>query len=161
MAVILQLKLISFVVIIFAILVIDFLVITRKRMKIFSRFPIAMIVFLFLLFVSFESSDNSMGRLEFLVIMLVLSGCALFAYFNYVAFIKRGITFSIIMNHAKDPKDRKNDMEFMDINMRLEEMLNSGWIYKDNDGFTLTKQGRFVLKLYKFIVNMLKIDRIG
>lgn len=161
MVVNMEVKLITFIVFIFVTLATDFLMITRKRKIIFSRFPVVMIVFLILLFSMIGDNGFSISRIEFISILLVISSSALFAYYNFVAFIKRSITFSIIINHAKDPIERKDDMEFIDIKMRLDEMLYSGWISEENGGFTLTKQGRIILKLYKFIVTMLRIDMVG
>jgi len=91
---------------------------------------------------------------------LVLAS-ALFAYVNFLAFVKRGVTFSILRNHAQPSARRRQDDEFIAVDQRLEEMRGHGWIAHGVGGWALTRQGRRVLEVRRGLLRLLRTETIG
>lgn len=91
----------------------------------------------------------------------VVLGSALFAYANFLAFVKRGVTFSILRNHAQPSSRRLRDDEFIAVDQRLEEMRGHGWIADGLGGWALTRQGRRVLDVRRGLLRLLRTETIG
>jgi hypothetical protein len=65
---------------------------------------------------------------------------ALFGYYNFLAFVKRGATFSMIYNRTRPVTDRRPDSDFIAIDQHVETMLSLGLI--EGDDLYPNEQGR-------------------
>jgi hypothetical protein len=83
-----------------------------------------------------------------------------FAYYNIVAFIKRSVSFSILLNTSLPKSKRKKESYFFHLDKRIDEMINRGWIEEEKK-IMPTKKGRILGKIYLFVSELLSIRRIG
>lgn len=97
----------------------------------------------------------------FAVTGLAAWGCAFFAYANALAFLKRGITFSIIHNHARPAAERRADTDFVAIDGRLQEMRGTGWVAVEGGRWRLTGRGRRVVQLRRRLLRLLRTEAVG
>jgi hypothetical protein len=98
---------------------------------------------------------------EFSAIAAMVMLAALFGYANMLAFLKRGITFSILMNHARPAHSRRPDRDFINLAERVSEMRSHGWIEGDDNGWRLAESGRRVLRVRRLLLRALGIEAVG
>jgi hypothetical protein len=139
----------------------DYFLITRHRSKIFSPLPPVLLVGSIAVHTFWFQPTAVCGTVQFLLTITLISACALFAYYNMVAFIKRGITFAILLNHARRVDMRDNDETFIDLRLRIREMQDHGWIVEHSHSYSITASGSLVLAIYRFALRVLGIEPIG
>jgi len=139
----------------------DFFLVTRKSPRIFSPWGPAALVLLLAAHAILVTPDSRVGRGEFVLIQSTVAFLALFAYYNMVAFIKRGVTFSILLNHARPARERRDDREFIDLELRLREMVENGWALREGEGYRLTRTGAAVAALTRLALRLLRADQVG
>lgn len=141
-------------------ILLEFLLFSKKSDKVFSyRLPLLFTIIL-LLHILYEISEGILS-VESTFLYLILSVSYLFGYFNSLAFIKRGITFSILINRSNKDYESVNESEFIDLDMRIMEMKNNNWILDFGSKFTLTRKGKFVLFLYRFFLKLFRVKPVG
>jgi hypothetical protein len=145
-----------FDIVVFVILLLDFFVLSRKNPNIVQPVPVSLIGIVFVFFV-FQAER----RLEFAAIAGVVSLTALFGYFNMLAFLKRGITFSILLNRTRPVGERRPERDFIALAARVDEMRNTGWLEGDESGWRLSNRGRRILALRRLILRLLFIETVG
>ena len=101
------------------------------------------------------------GAVEFVAIAITILATALFGYANFLAFVTRGITFAIIHNHARPPRERHPDREFIALEERIAEMRGYGWIESTDAGWRLNDRGRRVVRLRQALLRALRIEAVG
>ena len=101
-----------------AVYALDFIAVSRRNDAVLARRPIVVILVLLCAGTITVAND----KLEFALMGLFLLGAAAFAYANFLAFVKRGVTFSILSNHTRPPAERIPDAAFIAIDERLQEM---------------------------------------
>lgn len=148
---------VAFDVAVLAVLTLDFIVASRTSAAIVPRIPA---VSLTLVLVALASRVTDRPG-EFVVIGSVVLGAALFGYANFLAFVKRGITFSILVNHARPPRDRIQDSDFIALEERIMEMRSHGWIEDADGGWRLTSRGRRVVRVRRALLRALRIEAVG
>jgi hypothetical protein len=153
--------LISFDLTVAAILVGDFLLVTRPGTRIVSPWPPVLMLLAAVAHFALVSSWDALGPAEFVTILITVSAGSLVAYYNFVAFSKRGITFAILRNHSRPPQLRVNDEEFIDLQLRLEETQRNGWVVGGLDGYRLTRKGKMVAWIYRRALSLLQAETIG
>lgn len=99
--------------------------------------------------------------LQFAGVALVVTGAAWFGYANFLAFVKRGITFSIIHNHARPRAQRRPDRDFIALADRIDEMQANGWIARHGDSWALTPAGQRVVTVRRTLLRLLRIEAVG
>jgi len=107
------------------------------------------------------SVEVTTDRGEFVLLGALVLGAAIFGYANFLAFVKRGVTFSILSNHARDVSDRLPDDQFIAIDDRLEEMHGHGWVRPVDGRWTLTAAGHRVARVRRMLMRLLRIEAIG
>lgn len=142
--------------------VIDFTVWSRTSTSVVAKAPVLIIAvaiaFMGWLRPSFRPHTASV---EFIAIALLVIGAAWFGYTNFLAFVKRGITFSIIHNHAMPPDARRRDRDFIALEDRLDEMKGHGWIANTDNGWALTPAGQRVVRIRRLLLRLLRIEAVG
>ena len=142
---------------VFAVLGLDFVAFRRRDDTIVARAPaLLMIAMLFAL-----SVEVATDRGEFVLLGAIVLGAAMFGYANFLAFVKRGVTFSILSNHARPAADRLPDPAFIAIDDRLDEMRGHGWVRVVDGQWTLTSAGRRVARLRQWLMRVLGIEAVG
>ena len=86
---------------------------------------------------------------------------AIFGYANFLAFVTRGITFAILHNHARPPRDRRPDGEFIALEERIAEMRGYGWVEGTDAGWKLTTSGQRMVRLRRALLRALRIETVG
>ncbi len=147
----------AFDVILAAVFVTDFLAISRHNDKVVAKMPLVVMVLVLAAIAAFMPS----GRLQFVALAVLVLGAAIFGYANFLAFVKRGVTFSIISNHTRLVGDRIPDHEFIAIDDRLLEMRGHGWAEEIDGRWHLTSGGQRVARLRKLLMQVLKIEAVG
>lgn len=143
--------------VVLAALGLDFVLVSRRSTAVIPRVPAVLLAVLLGVLVP-TVTDRPV---EFAAIgALVLAG-ALFGYANFLAFVKRGITFSILVNHARPPNARRPDGDFITLEERIAEMRGHGWVSGDTAGWTLTASGRRVVRVRRAILRALHIEAVG
>jgi hypothetical protein len=145
--------------IVFVVLALDFFVLARKNAHVVQKLPTGVVGLVFVSFVSFVLPSNL--RLEFAGIGLVVMLTALFGYFNMLAFLKRGITFSILLNRTRPVGQRRPERDFIALAARVDEMRSTGWLEGDESGWRLSDRGRRMLALRRVILRVLQIETVG
>jgi hypothetical protein len=145
--------------IVFVVLALDFFVLARKNAQIVQKLPIALIGLAVVFFAFFVLP--SVARWEFAAIGLVVMLTALFGYFNMLAFLKRGITFSILLNRTRPVGQRRPERDFIALAARVDEMRSTGWLEGDESGWRLSDRGRRMLALRRVILRLLQIETVG
>ena len=100
-------------------------------------------------------------RLEFAALGLTVMLTALFGYANFLAFVKRGITFSIIHNHARPQHERRPDRDFVALAERLDEMRGHGWVDEHGGLRRLNQRGQRVVRIRRALLRGLGIEAVG
>lgn len=146
-----------FDVLVLAVLALDFVLASRRNDAVLAKVPaVVMAAGLLLIVARVEDRRIELGALG-LVVMLA----ALFGYANFLAFVKRGITFSILHNHARPPRERRPDRDFIALDERIAEMRSHGWIEGTDAGWRLTERGRRVVRLRRALLRLLRIEAVG
>jgi hypothetical protein len=141
---------------VFVILLLDFFVLARKNPNVVQRVPIVLIGMAFVYFLTFVSFVW-----HFAAIGLVVTLTGLFGYFNMLAFLKRGITFSILLNRTKPVGARRPERDFIALATRVDEMRGTGWLEGDDAGWRLSARGRRMLAIRRAILKALRIETVG
>jgi hypothetical protein len=152
---------ISFDVSLGIILALDFLAVTRRRDRIFSFWPPLLVAVSAVAHAYLVDGWRALGPLEFAGVLAAVALGALFGYYNFVAFSKRGVTFAILANHARPARERQDDAAFIDLKLRLVETRGHGWVREGPGGFRLTRKGRAVLRLYRLALAVLRVEAVG
>jgi len=140
-----------------AVYVLDFIAVSRRNDAVLAKRPV--VVMLVLLCAGTITVAND--KLEFALMGLFLLGAAAFAYANFLAFVKRGVTFSILSNHTRPPAERIPDAAFIAIDERLQEMRAHGWAEPRDTGWSLTETGHRIARLRERLIRLLKIEAVG
>jgi hypothetical protein len=145
-----------FDVIAFLAVVVDFALVSRKSTSVIAKVPpLVMGAAAVVLLIRVDH------YFQFAAIALVVTATTVFGYANCLAFLKRGITFSILHNHARPPGERRPDSDFIDLANRVEEMRLQGWLEHKAGGWALTQRGRMVLRLRQVLLKALGIEAVG
>jgi hypothetical protein len=142
---------------VFAVLGFDFVAFRRRDDTVVARMP-ALLMIAVLMALSVEVTTD---RGEFVVLGAIVLSAAMFGYANFLAFVKRGVTFSILSNHERTVADRLPDDEFIAIDDRLEEMRGHGWVRLVDGRWLLTAAGRRVASVRRVLMRLLRIEAIG
>lgn len=135
----------------------DFIVFSRQNDTVLARTPPVLMLGLLVL----GSAAVVTHRLEFILMALCLIGAASFGYANFLAFVKRGVTFSILSNHTRPLRQRIPDEAFIAIDERLVEMRDHGWAALTGGRWQLTEAGHRVVKLREWLMRVLHIEAVG
>ena len=135
-----------------AVLGLDFVLVRRRSASVIARVP-ALIVGLVW--------QVPAGTVEFVAISVTTMATALFGYTNFLAFVKRGITFAIIHNHARPPDQRHQDREFIALEERIAEMRGYGWVEGTDAAWRLTGSGQRAVRLRRVLLRALRIETVG
>lgn len=98
---------------------------------------------------------------EFVAVAVLVTAGTLFGYANALAFLKRGITFSILLNHQRPPNGRRPDEDFISLDERLDEMRRYGWLVREREEWTLTVVGRRAVRLRQWLLRVLATESVG
>jgi len=141
---------------------IDFAVWSRTSTSVVARAPI-LIITIAVAFMGWlrPGFRPHIASIEFIAIALLVIGTAWFGYTNFLAFVKRGITFSILHNHAQLPEFRRPDRDFIALEDRIDEMKGHGWIAGSADGWALTPSGQRVVRIRRTLLRILRIEAVG
>ena len=140
-----------------AVLGVDFVAFRRRDDTVVARMP-ALLMIAVLIALSVEVTTD---RGEFVVLGAIVLGAAMFGYANFLAFVKRGVTFSILSNHERTVADRLPDDQFIAIDDRLEEMRGHGWVRLVESRWMLTAAGHRVASVRRVLMRLLRIEAIG
>ena len=155
-----SLDLLSFNIIAILAIFIEFIFFAKRSDRVFSyRLPISIIAIL-ILHIIYEKKEDSLN-LDTTLLYFVLSFSYLFGFFNSLAFIKRSITFSILLNRNNVNYKSIDESIFIDLDLRIKEMEDNNWILCTNSNIILTNKGRFILKLYIFFLKFFRVKAIG
>jgi hypothetical protein len=146
-----------FAVVVLAVLGLDFALVSRRNTAVIAVVP-AVLLAAFLLVLVARVAERTV---EFAAIGAMVLSSALFGYANFLAFVKRGITFSILVNHARPPHERHPDADFIALEERIAEMRSHGWVEGDAAGWKLTDSGRRVVRLRRALLRALRIEAVG
>ena len=141
---------------IFVLLALDFFVLARKNAHVVQKFPIFVSGLVFVVFVLRLNQSP-----EFAAIAVVVMLTALFGYFNMLAFLKRGITFSILLNRTRPVRERRPERDFIALAARVDEMRSTGWLEGDETGWQLSARGHRMLAVRRIILRLLNIETVG
>lgn len=144
-------------VILFTVIGLDFVAFSRRNDTVIARVP-AMVMMIVLAVMTLAVTDD---RVEFVLLGGIVLGAAIFGYANFLAFVKRGVTFSIISNHTRRAGDRLPDHAFIAIDDRLLEMKSHGWADDSGGRWALTPSGQRVARLRALLMRLLKIEAVG
>ena len=141
-----------------SVFVLDFVLVSRRNTAVLAKIPAALLAVLLIVLAPMVED----GAIEFAAIGLTVLFTALFGYANFLAFVKRGITFSILHNHAQPPHLRRPDRDFITLDERISEMRSHAWIEgSDEAGWQLTDSGRRVARLRGLLLRVLRIETVG
>ena len=135
----------------------DFVLVRRTSASVVAKAPALLIVIVFVTLALLIDERTT----EFLAIGTVVIGTALFGYANFLAFVKRGITFSILHNHARPPHARRPDRDFIALAERLDEMLGRGWVDRDGTTWWMNARGQRVVRVRRALLRALRIETVG
>lgn len=141
---------------IFVVLLLDFFVLARRNANVVQKAPIVVIGIAFVYFGYFVSF-----AFEFVGIGVIVGLTGLFGYFNMLAFLKRGITFSILLNRTRPAGARRPERDFIALATRVDEMRSTGWLEGDESGWRLSARGRRMLAIRRAILKALQIETVG
>lgn len=140
-----------------AVLGLDFVLVRRRSASVMARVP-ALLVAAVLVVLALQVPR---GTVEFIAIGVTTMATALFGYTNFLAFVKRGITFAIIHNHARPPDQRHQDREFIALEERIAEMRGYGWVEGTDAAWRLTGSGQRAVRLQRVLLRALRIETVG
>ena len=153
----LPLAIVTFDLVLLATFVLDFALVSRTNDSVVGTWP-ALVMSGCLLA---GTVITPTGRLPFVVQGLLVLGAALFGYANFLAFVKRGVTFSILSNHTRPPAQQLPDHAFIAIEDRLHEMRQHGWAVERDGRWALTPAGHRVARLRQWLLTVLHIEAVG
>lgn len=136
---------------------IDFVAFSRRNDTVVARGPAVLMIAILAAMVLAVATN----RIEFTLLGLIVLGAAIFGYANFLAFVKRGVTFSILSNHTRPLAGRIPDHEFIAIDDRLHEMRGHGWAEEIAGRWTLTASGRRVARIRALLLRLLRIEAVG
>lgn len=148
---------IVFDVVLLAVFGLDFIVISRRNDAVIAKLPALMMAMVLIVL----AAGVTGARGPFIGLGLLVLGAALFGYANFLAFVKRGVTFSILSNHTHPPGRRIEDHRFIAIEDRLHEMRAHGWAEEADGRWQLTPSGRRVASLRRRLMRLLRIEAVG
>lgn len=155
-----SLDLLSFNIMVILAILAEFIFCAKKSDRVFSyRLPLYILAIL-ILHILYEKKEDTLN-LDTILLHLFLSFSYLFGYFNSLAFIKRSITFSILLNRNNVDYKSFDESIFIDLDLRIKEMEDNNWILCTNSKIILTNKGRFILKLYHFFLKFFRVEAIG
>ena len=141
-----------------AILVLDFLLHTRKTPRVLARVPVLLIP----ASMAVHAVLLEGPLVEFLAIGAGVMLTSLFGYFNFLAFVKRGVTLSMLHNHTRPQAERRPDRDYIALDQRIGEMTGHDWIRGDREnGYALTQKGARVLRIRRTLLGVLGIKAVG
>lgn len=141
----------------FTVLGVDFIASSRRNDTVIAKGP-ALLMVVVLAIIAAAVPAN---RAEFVLLGMIVLGAAIFGYANFLAFVKRGVTFSIVSNHTRDAGDRLPDHEFIAIDERLREMRAHGWAAEAGGRWALTPSGQRIARLRRGLMRILRIEAVG
>jgi len=153
----LPMAIVIFDLILLAVFVLDFALVSRTNDSVVGKWP-ALVMSGCLLAGTVMAPT---GRVPFFVQGVLVLGAALFGYANFLAFVKRGVTFSILSNHTRPPAQRLPDHAFIAIKDRLHEMRQHGWAVERDGRWALTEAGHRVARLREWLLTVLQIEAVG
>lgn len=143
--------------ILFAVFALDFVAFSRRNETVIARGPAVLMVAT----LAIMTAAVRANRVEFALLGLIVLGAAMFGYANFLAFVKRGVTFSIVSNHTRPVADRVPDFAFIAIEDRLLEMKSHGWADEAGGRWALTPAGRRVADIRRWLMRILNIEAVG
>jgi len=143
--------------VVLTVLAIDFVLVRRTSTSVAAKAPAILIALVFVTLV-WQVSERT---LEFAATGITVMGTALFGYANFLAFVKRGITFSIIHNHARPPLSRRPDRDFIALAERIDEMRGHGLIEGDGERWWLNARGQRLVRVRRALLRALRIEAVG
>ena len=150
--------LVSYDLCVLLVLVADFLLITRRTRWVIVKGPVVGIAVVLGIHGWLVETDAAQFAAVGLLVMLT----ALFGYYNFLAFVKRGVTFAILHNRTRPIDERHPDSDFIGIDQRVAAMRGQNWIEGDNlSGYVLTAKGVFILRVRQLLFRVLRIRAIG
>jgi hypothetical protein len=149
--------LILYDVVVLAGLALDFALVSRTSAAVLAKSPALLLAGVLAVLVPRVTA----GRVEFAAAGAVVLLSAIFAYANFLAFVKRGITFSILANHARPPRERRPDRDFIALEERLAEMHGHGWVEPRGPAWQLTDSGQRVVRVRRALLRALRIEAVG
>jgi hypothetical protein len=135
----------------------DFIAFSRRNDVVLAKWPLAAMVVLLGVGTIAVAND----KMEFDLMGLLLLGAAAFGYANFLAFVKRGVTFSILSNHTRPPSERIPDAAFIAIDDRLHEMQGHGWAEPHDARWSLTAAGHRIARVRERLIRLLQIEAVG
>lgn len=148
---------IAYDLVVLAVLAADFALIRRTSASVVARGPAVLLGIVWLAGVVAIGNE----RWQFAAIGAAVLLCALFGYANFLAFVKRGVTFSILHNHSLPREQRRPDADFIAIDERLIEMSGHGWTERTGDRWSLTAAGHRVVRVRRALLRILRIEAVG
>ncbi len=139
------------------VLAVDFVLVRRVSPSIMVTAPAMLLVVVFVPLVLRVDERT----IEFAATGTVVIVTALLAYANFLAFVKRGITFSILHNHAQPPQARRPDRDFIALEERMDEMRGRGWVDRDGERWWLSARGQRVVRVRRALLRVLRIKVVG
>lgn len=143
--------------IVLTVLGLDFIAFSRRNDTVLARGPALLLAVILALMTPMVTSN----RVEFTILGVIVLGAAIFGYANFLAFVKRGVTFSIVSNHARRTGERLPDHEFIAIDDRLREMKAHGWVEQAGGRWALTASGHRVARIRAWSMRILRIEAVG
>ena len=144
-------------IVVLIVLALDFVLVRRSSASVIATAPATLLAIVFVTLLLRVGERT----IEFAATGTVVIGAALFGYANFLAFVKRGITFSILHNHARPPHARRPDRDFIALEERLDEMRGRGWIDRDGARWRLNARGQRVVRVRRALLRMLRIKVVG
>lgn len=134
----------------------DFIAFSRRNDTVIAKGPALLLAAVLAIMAPMVSR-----RVEFTLLGVLVLGAAIFGYANFLAFVKRGVTFSIVSNHTRPAGDRVADFEFIAIGDRLDEMRRHGWASEAAGQWELTRSGHRVARIRRRLMRILRIEAVG
>lgn len=136
----------------------DFLLITRRTRRVLVKGPVVGIAVILGVHGWLVETD----AVQFAAVGLLVMVTALFGYYNFLAFVKRGVTFAILHNRTRPIDERRPDSDFIGIGERVASMRSENWIEGDDlSGYVLTAKGASILRVRRLLFSVLRIRAVG
>lgn len=145
-----------FDIVVCGVLALDFVLIRRADTRVVARAAAALLAVALVALVFVADRPVEAAAIGATVVVTALIG-----YANALAFLKRGITFSVILNHSRPQPARHPDRDFIGIEGRLQEMQDNGWIAGAGDAWTLTASGHRVVRMRRWLLRLLRTEAVG
>lgn len=144
-----------------AALALDYALFTRRSARVVSRTGPALAALLVVLYAVLAEPHPWLGRAEGAAAAALTAAFALFGYANAAAFLKRGITFAILLNRARPAGERAEETGFIDLGMRVGELRANGWAVEEAGRWRLTERGRLAGRLRRLALRLLGAEAVG